>query len=44
MRKRLVRAAVFIAIATGLAVGAAGAAGAAEFGGHLKTTAGVVWD
>jgi hypothetical protein len=44
MRKRLVRAAVFIAIATGLAVGAASAAGATEFGSHLVSTAGVVWD
>ena len=44
MRKRLVRAVIFIAIATGLAVGAAGAAGATEFGGHVVSTAGIIWD
>jgi hypothetical protein len=45
MRKRLVRAAVFIAVALGVAVGAAGAAGAVNFGGHPAATInGTMWD
>jgi hypothetical protein len=46
MRKRLVRAAVFIAIALGLAVGGANAAGAMEgihFGGAAVATDGSTW-
>jgi hypothetical protein len=44
MRKRLVRVVIFIAVATGVAVGAASAAGATEFGGHLVSTAGIIWE
>lgn len=48
MRKRLVRALVFVAVAVGVAVGAAGAAGALEsfhFGGPDRAaTSGVTWD
>jgi hypothetical protein len=44
MRKRLVRAVIFIAVATGVAVGAAGAAGATEFGSHLRSSAGIIWE
>jgi hypothetical protein len=40
MRKRLVRAVVFVAVAIGVAVGTAGAAGALDFG-HVS---GVVTD
>jgi hypothetical protein len=45
MRKRIVRAAVFVLVAMGLAVGAAGVAGAAG-AGHWTTvsTSGAVWD
>lgn len=45
MRKRIVRAAIFVAVATGLAVGAAGAAGAVG-SGHWPTvsTDGASWD
>jgi hypothetical protein len=44
MRKRVVRAAVFIAIALGIAVGAAEAAGAVTFGPHSVSTDGAAWD
>jgi hypothetical protein len=44
MRKRFVRAAIFIAIALGIAVGAADAAGAVSFGPHSVSTDGSVWD
>jgi hypothetical protein len=44
MRKRLVRAVIFFAIATGIAVGAASAAGAVELGPHVASTAGIIWD
>ena len=44
MRKRLRAAVIFIAVATGLAVGGASAAGATEFGSHLVSSAGIVWD
>jgi hypothetical protein len=44
MRKRLVRAAIFIAIALGIAVGAADAAGAITFGPHTVSTDGSTWD
>lgn len=43
MRKRLVRAVIFIAVATGLAVGVASGAGAAELT-HVKTAASIIWD
>lgn len=46
MRKRLVRTVVFIAVALGIAVGAAGAAGAVGgfgFGDHAVTN-GSAWD
>jgi hypothetical protein len=45
MRKRVVRAAVYIAIALGIAVGAAEAAGAVTFSGpHSISTDGSAWD
>jgi hypothetical protein len=45
MRKRLVRAIVFVAVAIGVAVGAAGAAGALDFGsGYSVNTDGAAWD
>ena len=44
MRNRLVRAVVFVAVALGVAVGAAGAAGAADLGSRVATTAGIIWD
>jgi len=44
MPKRLVRALVFIAVALGIAVGAAGAAGAVDFPGHVAVTDGMSWD
>ena len=44
MRKRLVRAVILIAIATGIAVGVADAAGAVNFGQQVSTTDGVIWD
>jgi hypothetical protein len=46
MRKRLVRAVIFIAVAFGVAVGAANAAGAMEgihFGGGAVVTDGSSW-
>lgn len=46
MRKRLVRAVIFIAVALGIAIGAAGAAGAVgafDFGDHAVTN-GSAWD
>ena len=46
MRKRLLRAVIFIAIALGTAVGAANAAGAMEglrFGGGMVATDGSTW-
>ena len=46
MRKRLVRAVIFIAVAFGVAVGAANAAGAMEgihFGGGAASSDGVTW-
>jgi hypothetical protein len=42
MRKRLVRAVIFIAIATGVAVGAASAAGAV--GAHTPVSDGIFWE
>jgi hypothetical protein len=42
MRKRLVRAVIFIAVATGIAVGGASAAGAVTL--HAPTSDGVFWD
>jgi len=44
MRKRLVRAVVFIAVAIGVAVGGASAAGAVDFGHAVVSTDGVIWD
>lgn len=44
MRKRLIRATVFIAVVLGVAVGAANAAGAADLGGQVASTAGIIWD
>ncbi|HVD27789.1 MAG TPA: hypothetical protein VNC79_04730 [Mycobacteriales bacterium] len=45
MRKRLVRAIVFIAVAIGVAVGAANAAGALDLGGSSTvSTDGINWD
>ena len=44
MRKRLIRALNFIAVAIGVAVGAAGAAGAIGFpGGESAATDGLTW-
>jgi hypothetical protein len=43
MRKRLVRAVILIAIATGIAIGVADAAGAIDFGGTAVTTDGTLW-
>lgn len=42
MRNRLVRAVVFVAVALGVAVGAAEMAGAASL--HSAVTNGAVWD
>jgi hypothetical protein len=42
MRKRLVRALIFIAVATGLAVGGASAAGAVPL--HVPVSDGVFWE
>lgn len=45
MRKRIVRAAIFFAVATGLAVGGASAAGAAGAGPWPSfSTSGMSWD
>ena len=45
MRKRLVRALVFVAVAVGAAVGASPAAGALDLGGdRVATTRGITWD
>lgn len=45
MRKRLVRAVIFLAVATGIAVGVADAAGAVTFGPHpAASTDGTMWD
>ena len=45
MRKRLVRALVFIAVALGVAVGAAGAAGAIDSGDFgARSVDGSMWD
>jgi hypothetical protein len=47
MRKRLVRAVIFIAVAFGAAVGAASAAGAVpgvHFGGGATAVDGASWD
>jgi hypothetical protein len=44
MRKRLVRAVIFFAIATGIAVGVADAAGAVSFGPNVVSTDGSMWD
>lgn len=44
MRKRFVRAAIFIAIALGIAVGAADAAGAITLSPHSVSTDGTMWD
>jgi hypothetical protein len=43
MRKRLVRAVIFIAVAMGVAIGAASAAGAVG-APHATVTDGVFWD
>ncbi len=43
MRKRLVRAMIFIAVATGIAVGAATAAGAVTLP-HAPVSDGIYWD
>ena len=43
MRKRLVRAVIFLAVATGIAVGAASAAGAVSLP-RTPVTDGVYWD
>jgi hypothetical protein len=42
MRKRVVRAVVFIAVALGVAMGAAEVAGASPL--HAAVTSGVYWD
>lgn len=47
MRKRLVRALVFVVVALGASVGIGSAAGAIELDsgpGHSFTTFGIVWD
>lgn len=46
MRKRFVRALIFIAVAIGVAVGASSAAGALDFdfGGSSPVTDGSAWD
>jgi hypothetical protein len=45
MRRRLVRAAIFIAVALGVAVGAASAAGAVDLGSRPSvSTDGIIWD
>jgi hypothetical protein len=44
MRRRLVRAVVFVAIALGIAVGAADAAGAVTFSPHSVSLNGSAWD
>lgn len=44
MRKRLARTAIFIAVALGIAVGAASAAGAVDFGSQVNSTNGIIWD
>ena len=44
MRNRLVRGLVFVAVALGVAVGVSGAAGAADLGSRVASTAGVIWD
>jgi hypothetical protein len=44
MRKRLIRALVFVAVALGVAVGAAGAAGALDASQFGVVTDGSVWD
>jgi len=43
MRKRLVRAVILVAIATGIAVGVADAAGAIDFGPQVVATDGISW-
>jgi hypothetical protein len=43
MRKRLVRAIIFIAVAVGVAVGAAGAAGAINLSGAESGGDGISW-
>jgi hypothetical protein len=43
MRKRLVRAVILIAIATGIAVGVADAAGAVDLGRPMVATDGISW-
>ena len=43
MRKRLVRAVILIAIASGIAIGVADAAGAIDFGGTTMSTDGTLW-
>jgi hypothetical protein len=42
MRKRIVRAMIFIAVATGVAVGGASAAGAVTL--HAPTSDGIFWE
>lgn len=44
MRKRLIRAAVFVAVALGVAMGAASVAGATDLGDQVASTAGIIWD
>jgi len=43
MRNRLVRGLVFLAVILGVAIGAAGAAGAADLGSAVSVD-GVIWD
>jgi len=43
MRKRLVRAVILIAIASGIAIGVADAAGAVDLGRSSVATDGVTW-
>ena len=43
MRKRLVRAVILIAIASGIAIGVADAAGAVDLGHQLVATDGTLW-
>jgi hypothetical protein len=43
MRKRLVRAVILIAIASGIAIGVADAAGAVELGRQMVTSDGLTW-
>jgi hypothetical protein len=44
MRKRFVRALIFVAVAVGVAVGASSAAGALDFGGSSAVVDSTSWD